>query len=394
MTRASAWGCTGVELAPEAEDLRAAVRSWARAIPAETLTEAAERGVLTEATLRELFALGVHRAAFPKRLGGLGLGHIGLAAGLAELAAVDGSLAATVMATVSCATVLHLFGTPRQQRRWLAPLIAGEGGGAVALTEPGAGSDLAAMAARTEATARGGRRLFGEKAFITNACNPLLTVIVTVARAPDGGPACYVLGADAPGLRRTGPLAMVGWTAAGIGELSFDGCPLRAAQILGTEGRGLANTLRALNHGRVAVAAIAAGTARGAFERALAYTRARTSAGGRLSDRDAVRQLLVDLWLRAEQAWMWTVRAATAADRGEDIRSISAMAKLAATESAVANAATAVRLHGARGVRAGGAVARLWGDAKVLEVVEGASEVQRLVLGRALDGVDAGTAQL
>lgn len=376
-----------MEVPPAADALRLEVRRWARGLPAELLDHAAATGVLPESVAHSLLALGVQQAPFPRGSGGLGLGQVGYAAALMELAAVDGSLAGTIMASVSCATVLHLFGSPHQRGRWLRPLIAGQGLGAIALTETGAGSDLAAIAARTEPTARGGRRLYGGKAFITNACSPLLTVIVTAARAPDGGLACYIVPADAPGLRRSGPLPMVGWGAAGVGALDFEGCPLRRTQVVGQEGRGLANALRALTYGRVAVAAIAAGTARAALHRALAYTRERARAGGQLADQDAVRQQLVDLWLRSEQARLWALHAAAEADRGADFRSASAMAKLAASECAVANAAAAVRLHGAQGVRAGGTMARLWGDAKVLEIVEGASEIQRLVLGRALQGL-------
>ena len=223
-------------------------RRWARGLPTDVLESASEAGVLPEPVLQELLALGIQRAPFPRAAGGSGLGQIGYAAALADLAAVDGSLAATVMATVSCATVLHLFGSPYQRRRWMAPLLGGQGVGAIALTEPGAGSDLAAIAARTEPATRGGRRLYGQKTFITNARNPFLTVIVTVARAPDGGPSCYLLPADAPGLRRSGPIHTVGWGAAGLGALDFEGCPLRHTQLVGAEGRGLANTLRALTY--------------------------------------------------------------------------------------------------------------------------------------------------
>jgi len=373
----------GLDLPPEVEDICRNVTRWARALPPELFTTAAEQGVFPAEAVLALLHLGVQRAALPVRSGGLGLGAVGGGAALSRLAAVECSLAAVVMASASCAALLHLGGTPSQKRRWLRPLLRGEGLGAIALTEPDGGSDLAAVRTRAEA-APDGWHLFGHKTFITNAAGPLLHVVVTLARVDGAGPCCFAVPAGTPGLRLGPPLRPIGWTAAGVGDVTFDGCLVRNA-MLGAPGKGLSLVLRALTQGRLAIAAIGAGLAQGAWERCLARARGRVSANGRLLDHEAVRRMLVDMWVRAAAARLFALDAAAALDAGRDVRTEAAMAKLVATEAAVDNAKSAVQIFGAAGTRPGEPVARLWGDAKVLEIVEGTSEIQRLVLGRALE---------
>jgi alkylation response protein AidB-like acyl-CoA dehydrogenase len=378
-----------VDLPSHVETFRRAVRRWADAVPDEVLAEGCTRGTLAERPLQDLLALRVQAASFPRRAGGLGLGQLGLAAALAELAAVDGSLAAVVMATVSCATLLYLYGTRAQRRRWLRPLLRGEGTGAIALTEPGGGSDLASTTARAEHRGRSWR-LYGHKVFITNASSPLLRVVVTLARAEPEGLCCFVLPATAPGLVASPPLRPLGWTAAAVGELRLDGCRLGPGALVGTPGKGLGQVLKTLTYGRVAVAALAAGVAAGAWERALRRARERSVGGRRLLELEAIRQRLVEMQVRARVARLVALDAAGEADRGRDVRVAAAAAKWVASQAAVANAGAALQLFGADGTRPGTAVARLWGDAKVLEIVEGTTEIQRLVLARALEEAPAG----
>ncbi len=376
--------------APDAlDDLLGAVRRFGAALAPDVRTEAARNGLIPQPVLADLLALGVQRAPFPARCGGSGLGQYGYVAALGELGKTDASLGAVVMATVSACTLLHQFGTSDQRRRWMRPILAGAGLAAIAVSERGAGSDPSRTTLRAETDGAGTFRLHGHKAFITNAAHPDLATVVTLGREAEAGLSCFVLRGQAPGLTASGPLRLIGWRAAAVGDLVFDGC---RAERIGVPGKGLSQMLAVLTYGRMAIAALGAGLCAAALERALGHTLRTGEGGHRLWDHEAVSTHLVEMWVHLHIAAALAQAAARAADRGEDIRVSSAMAKLVASRSAVDSARSAVQVLGADGVSADGPIGRLYGDAKVLEIVEGTSEIQRTVLARALEGMGEGLA--
>lgn len=337
--------------------------------------------------IHELLTLGVQRAAFPGEVGGLGLGQSGYLAALEELGRTEGSLGAVLMATGSALTALHQFGTPDQRRRWMLPVLGTEGLGAIALSEERAGSDPRRTRTVAEPDGEGSWRLWGEKSFITNAAYPDLALVVTLARTPDGELASFLVDPRTPAVIASPSRSLIGWRAAGVAPLVFRGC---RAEPLGSPSRGLAQMLSVLTLGRIAVAALAVGLCTAALDQARSRAMERDGDGLRIWDHSAIRLQLVEMGVRRDTARALVMAAAGAADRGEDIRRAAATAKLVASRYAVDNARSAVQVFGAQGLVQKGPAGRLWGDAKVLEIVEGTSEIQQLVLGQAMERTGGG----
>ena len=348
---------------------------------------AAEGRLLPTELIHELLTLGVQRAAFPCEAGGLGLGQSGYLAALEELGRAEGSLGAVLMATGSALTAVHQFGTPDQRRRWMLPVLGTEGLGAIALSEARTGSDPRRTRTVAELDGEGAWRLWGEKSFITNAGHPDLALVVTLARAPDGELSSFLVDPRTPAAIASPCRPLTGWRAAGVAHLVFRGC--RAA-LLGVPGRGLAQMLSVLTLGRIAMAALGVGLCTAAMDQALSRAMERDADGIRIWDHSAIRLQLVEMGVRRDIARALVVAAALAVDRGEDIRRAAATAKLVASRYAVNNARSAVQVFGAEGLLQNGPTGRMWGDAKVLEIVEGTSEIQQLVLGQAMERAGGG----
>jgi butyryl-CoA dehydrogenase len=377
-------------LSPEQALVRATVREFAEREIAPAIGEFVERDAFPEAIVRGLADLGVFGLPFAEADGGSGAGMLSFAVALEEIARVDVSVAAIVFAHSSPATILSVGGTPEQRERWLVPLAEGRLLGAIALTEPSGGSDAAAVrATATRATGDGPDApwvLNGSKTFITNTGTPMDGITVVVARAGDAGLSAFVVPAGTSGYRVGRPLHKIGWRAATTCEVFLDGCCVPADHLVGGEpGHGLRQALTAVTYGRVCVGAIATGLARGAYEQALEYGRARRTFGRPIVDRQAVAFGLADIATRIDAARLLTWRAAALADANGPFRAEASMAKLFATETAIRAAELAIQVHGAFGVSREVPVAKLLGDAKVLEIVEGTSEIQRLLLARLLD---------
>jgi len=332
-----------------------------------------------------LLALGVQRVPFPAEMGGEGLGLRGLVAVLEELGAIDGSLAAIAMGTYSANAFIAACATPAQRRDLLGPLLAGEGLAAVAVTEPEAGTDAAAIRTACRQLPDGSWRLDGEKAFISNTGHPLWLHTVIVARGPgDDEHTAFLVPSGAPGLRVGPTRSTIGWARVGVHDLRLDGVVVPDACRLGPVGGGLRAALGAFDRGRVAVAALACGLCRAAWEEADGHARRRSSFGQPLIGHDAVADHLVTLWRLYTRARLVTGAAADAADSGRALGPWAALAKWEATDAAVQAARLAVQTLGGRGLLRAGRAAALWGDAKTLEIVEGTTEVQALVLRRRL----------
>ena len=365
---------------------------WRRRVRDAVGTASFGDGYPVEA-VRRLLALGVQRIPFSAELGGEGLGVGGLVAILEDLAAFDGSLAAIVMGMYSANALMAADPSPGP-RRALQRLLAGKGVAAVAVTEPDAGTDAAAIRTTCEQVQDGTWRLNGRKVFISNTGHALWRSTVVLARGPEPDThTAFLVPADTPGLTVEQSRSTIGWSRVGVHDLAFSGVIVRDEDRLGVPGEGLRLLLGAFDRGRVAVAALAAGLCRGAWEMADAHARQRETFGRPLIAHQTVADHLVNLWRLYRRAHLVTQAAARAADAGDDLTPWAALGKWEATDAAVEAARLAVQILGSHGLVTGSRAATLWGDAKTLEIVEGTTEVQMLVLRRRLQqtGLPAAT---
>jgi alkylation response protein AidB-like acyl-CoA dehydrogenase len=375
------------ELMPEQRDLQAAVRAFAEEVVAPVAAETDEREAFPTETVKRMAEIGLFGIPFPEEFGGQGGDLLSFCLCLEEIARYDSSLAITLEAAVGLASnTLFRFGTDEQKKRWLVPMARGEAIAAFALTEPGGGTD--ARAVRTTARLDGGEWVIdGSKAFITNSGTPLTTAIVVAAldgEAPGGDLTTIVVPADTPGLTVGPPYRKVGWRASDTREVTFDGCRVPADHLLGERGRGYAQFLETLADGRVAIAALSVGLARGCLEESVRYAGEREAFGVPIGSFEALQFKIADMKVGVETARLAYLRAAWLRDNGRSFATEASIAKLYASEVAVSAAREAVQVHGGYGFVEDFAVARFYRDAKVLEIGEGTSEIQRLLIARSL----------
>ncbi|MYW64043.1 acyl-CoA dehydrogenase [Streptomyces sp. SID8379] len=280
---------------------------------------------------------------------------------------------------------VHAYGTEEQRRRLLPEVRAGRAVAAFALSEPGAGSDAAAMELRAEPGAHGQWLLSGEKTWISNAPEADFYTVFARTGAPDsraGGVTAFLVPADRPGLTGAS-LDML--SPHPIGTLTFDGVPVTADDVLGEVGSGFRVAMNTLNLFRPSVGAFALGMAQAALDATLAHTARRDAFGGKLKDLQTVAHQVADMALRVESARLTVYAAASAYDEGADgVPRRAAMAKLLATETAQHVVDTAVQLHGARALRRGHLLEHLYREVRAPRIYEGATEVQRAIIAREL----------
>lgn len=309
---------------------------------------------------------------------------------LHELARVDSSVAITLDAGVSLGAMpIYRFGTEEQKRRWLPPLCAGERLAAFGLTEPGGGSDVPGGMRTTARLVEGRWVIDGSKAFITNAgtsITDLVTVLAITGQRPDGDKeiSSIVVPAGTPGFTVGQRYSKVGWSASDTRELAFDSCTVPADHLVGQRGRGYAQFLQILDEGRIAIAAVAAGLAQGCVDESLRYAVDRTAFGHAIGVYQAIRFKIADMESRAAVARLAWYDAAARMNAGEPFKKEAAIAKLTSSNAAMDNARDAAQIFGGYGFMNESAVGRFYRDAKVLEIGEGTSEVQRLVIAREL----------
>jgi short/branched chain acyl-CoA dehydrogenase len=375
------------ELAPEQQDLQAAVRAFAEEVVAPAAAEADEREEFPTETVKRMAELGLFGIPFPEELGGQGGDLLSFCLCLEEVARYDSSLAITLEAAVGlAANAVFRFGTDEQKQRWLVPMARGEAIGAFALTEPGGGSD--ARAVRTTARLDGDEWVIdGSKAFITNSGTPLTSAVVVAAldeQADEGDLTTIVVPAGSAGMTVGPPYRKVGWRASDTHEVSFERCRVPADHLLGERGRGYAQFLETLADGRVAIAALSVGLARGCLEESVRYAGEREAFGEPIGSFEALQFKIADMKVGVDTARLAYQRAAWLRDRGRPFATEASIAKLYASEVAVSAAREAVQVHGGYGFVEEFPVARFYRDAKVLEIGEGTSEIQRLLIARAL----------
>ncbi|RLL66948.1 acyl-CoA dehydrogenase family protein [Streptomyces sp. Z26] len=378
-------------LSDEHEQLRRTVEEFAHDVVAPKIGEFYERHEFPYDIVRQMGEMGLFGLPFPEEYGGMGGDYLALCLALEELARVDSSVAITLEAGVSLGAMpVFRFGTEEQKREWLPKLCAGERLGAFGLTEPECGSDAGGTrttAVRDEKT--GEWVINGTKCFITNSgtdVTGLVTVTAVTGRKENGAPliSSIIVPSGTPGFTVAAPYSKVGWNASDTRELSFADVRVPAANLLGEEGRGYAQFLRILDEGRIAISALATGLAQGCVDESVAYARTRTAFGRPIGANQAIQFKLADMEMRAHTARVAWRDAASRLLAGEPFKKEAAAAKLYSSEIAVTNAREATQIHGGYGFMNEYPVARMWRDSKILEIGEGTSEVQRMLIAREL----------
>ncbi|MBZ9642584.1 acyl-CoA dehydrogenase family protein [Streptomyces sp. PSKA30] len=378
-------------LSPELEELRRTVEEFAHDVVAPKIGDYYERHEFPYGIVREMARMGLFGLPFPEEYGGMGGDYLALGVALEELARVDSSVAITLEAGVSLGAMpIFRYGTEEQKRQWLPRLCTGEILGAFGLTEPDGGSDAGA----TRTTARLDEStnewvINGTKCFITNSgtdITGLVTVTAVTGRGADGRPqiSAIIVPSGTPGFTVAAPYSKVGWNASDTRELSFADVRVPAENLLGEQGRGYAQFLRILDEGRIAIAALATGLAQGCVDESVTYAKERHAFGRPIGANQAIQFKIADMEMKAHTARLAWRDAASRLVSGEPFKKEAALAKLYSSTIAVDNARDATQIHGGYGFMNEYPVARMWRDSKILEIGEGTSEVQRMLIAREL----------
>jgi alkylation response protein AidB-like acyl-CoA dehydrogenase len=377
------------DLTEEQEEFRKAVREFAE----EVIRPRAEEMDRTEEfpldIVKQMGELGLFGVPFPEEYGGQGADFFTFCLAVEELARVDSSMAITLEAGVGLgANPIHAEGTEEQKRRWLVPMCRGEILGAFGLTEPGGGSD--AGATMTTARLEGGEWVIdGSKAFITNAGTDItgLVTITAVTGEEENGHkeiSAIIVPTGTPGFEVGRPYRKIGWHASDTRELIFRDCRVPEENLLGERGHGFANFLRTLDDGRIAIAALGVGLAQGCLEESVKYASHRMAFKRPIAGFQSIQFKIADMKVAVETARLATYRAAWLRDQGRPYKAAASLAKLYSSEVAVTCAREAVQVHGGYGFMEEFPVARYYRDSKVLEIGEGTSEIQRILIARDL----------
>jgi alkylation response protein AidB-like acyl-CoA dehydrogenase len=368
--------------------IRDTMREFARERLAPFAAEWDRNSTFPREALRELAQLGAFGMTVPEDYGGAGLDYVSLALALEEIAAGDGATSTiiSVQNSVVCGPILA-FGDAVQKERCLKPLASGEWLGCFCLTEPHVGSDAAAI--RTTASRSDGDWVLnGVKQFITSGRNAQVAVVfaVTDRQAGKKGISAFIVPTDTPGFLVARIEDKMGQHASDTAQIVFENCRVPAANLLGREGEGYRIALANLEAGRIGIAAQSVGMARAALEAALRYAKEREAFGKPIIEHQAVNFRLADMATRIEAARQLVLHAASLRDAGRPCLKEASMAKLFASEMAEQVCSDAIQIHGGYGYVADFPVERIYRDVRVTQIYEGASDIQRLVIGRALAG--------
>ncbi|HEY7103917.1 MAG TPA: acyl-CoA dehydrogenase family protein [Mycobacteriales bacterium] len=377
------------DLDAEQEEFRRTVADFARTVVAPVAHDYDERAEFPYPVVKQMGELGLFGLPFPEEYGGMGGDYLSLCLAIEELARVDSSVAITLEAGVSLGAMpVFRFGTEEQKREWLPRLCSGQALGAFGLTEPGGGSD--AGATRTTARLEDGEWVIdGTKAFITNSgtdITELVTVTAVTGTAAGGKKeiSSILVPVPRPGFTVARSYSKVGWHASDTHELSFSGCRVPAENLLGERGRGYANFLSILDEGRIAIAALGTGLAQACVDECVRYAREREAFGRNIGAYQAIQFKVADMETRAYLSRLAWRDAAALLMAGRPFKREAAIAKLYSSEAAVTNAREATQVFGGYGFMNEFPVARHWRDSKILEIGEGTSEVQRMLIARDL----------
>lgn len=370
------------DLTAEQAMIKDLIRDFADAEVAPGAVERDRTGVFPVEIFEKLAKLGLMGLPFPEKYGGGGADTVSFAIVVEELSRVCASTGITYSAHISLGGApLDRFGTEEQKAKYLTPICSGEYLGAFGLTEPDAGSD--AGGTRTAAVRDGDRWIInGTKCFITNASYARNLVLTAVTDRSKGtkGISAFIVPTDAPGFTVSERYEKMGLHASNTTELVLDQVAVPKENLLGVEGNGYKQFLAVLDGGRIGIGAMAVGLAQGAFDKALGYAKQRKQFGQSLSAFQAIRFKLADMAMNIEAARNMVYKAAWLKDQGRGFKKEAAMAKLFASEMCMKVCDQAVQIHGGYGYMREYEVERFMRDAKLLEIGEGTSEIQRMVI--------------
>jgi short-chain 2-methylacyl-CoA dehydrogenase len=376
------------ELNPEHEELRRTVERFAHQEVAPVIGSYYENGAFPYPIVEKMGALGLFGLPFPEEYGGMGGDFFALCLALEELARVDSSVAITLEAGVGLGAMpIFRFGSDEQKKRLLPPLCAGERLAAFGLTEPGGGTD--AGATRTTAELKGDEWVInGSKAFITNSGTDITSLVtITAITSPPGEEreiSAIIVPSATPGFTVGKHYSKVGWSASDTRELSFSDCHVPAENLLGRRGKGYGQFLEILDEGRIAIAALSVGLAQGCIDECVRYVNEREAFGKTIGHFQVIQFKLADMQARTHTARLAYFDAAQRMVKGAQFKEQAAIAKLVASDAAMVNAREATQIFGGYGFMNETPVGRFYRDAKILEIGEGTSEVQRMIIARAL----------
>ena len=376
-----------MSLTQEQLDFRAVLRDFARAEIAPHAETWDRDHVFPVETVKAMGDLGLFGLVFGEEYGGAGADFTTLCIAIEEIGRADQSMGITLEAGVCLgAKPIAEFGSPEQKDAYLPDLVAGQALAGFGLTEPDGGSDAGATKTRATLDSSGAAPewvLDGAKTFITNSGTDI-TSLVTVTALTDEGVSSIIVPSGTPGFIVEPPYRKMGWHASDTHGLVFDGCRVPEANLLGRAGQGFQQFLATLDDGRVAIAALAVGLIQACLDECTAYAKVRQAFGRSIGSYQAVAFKCADMAVAAETARQMTYAAAALKDAGRPFKKQAAIAKLYATEAAVAATREATQIFGGYGFIDETPVARFYRDAKILEIGEGTSEIQRLVISREL----------
>ncbi len=375
-----------MELNTDLQMVRDAVREFVRGEIAPHAAQWDRDCEFPRAALRGLAQLGCYGIAVPEHLGGAGLNYVALSVILEEIAAGDGATS-TIISVNNCpvCSILLSWGNPTQQQQWLQPLARGEMLGAFCLTEPHVGSDASGL--RTTATRDGDHYLLnGVKQFITSGKHADVAIVMAVTDREAGkrGISAFLVPTSTPGYQVARIEQKLGQHASDTAQIVFENCRVPAQNLIGEEGQGYKIALSGLEGGRIGIASQCVGMARAAFEAALRYSKEREAFGQAIFDHQAVQFRLADMATKLEAARQLILHAASLRDAGRPCLKEAAMAKLFASEIAEKVCSDAIQIHGGYGYLNDFPVERIYRDVRVAQIYEGTSDIQRILIGRAL----------
>ncbi len=366
--------------------IRDAVRDYVRDHVAPHAAQWDRNESFPREALAGLAALGCYGVAVPERWGGAGLDYVSLALVIEEIAAGDGGTS-TIVSVNNCpvCSILLAWGTDEQKARWLTPLASGAMLGAFCLTEPQVGSDASAL--RTTARRDGDHWVLdGVKQFITSGANGDVAIVMAVTDREAGkrGISAFLVPTDSPGYRVAHLERKLGQHSSDTAQIALEGCRVPAENMIGEAGQGYRIALSGLEGGRIGIASQSVGMARAAFEAALRYAHEREAFGATIFNHQAVQFRLADMATSLEAARQLILHAASLKDAGQPCLKEAAMAKLFASEAAERICSDAIQIHGGYGYVADFPVERIYRDVRVCQIYEGTSDIQRILIGRAL----------
>jgi alkylation response protein AidB-like acyl-CoA dehydrogenase len=373
-------------LTEEQQQFLKSLRQFLQAEVAPYAMEVDRTGQLRRESLKALAEFGLPGLTFPEAYGGSGADTVTSTLAMIELARACPATMLSVGASVGlCGTAILRFGTPEQKQRYLPNLISMEWIGALALTEPNAGSDLASI--KTRAEKRDGHYVLnGSKMFITNApmADVALVLAVTDPKAGHKGMSLILVDRETPGFIRGKPMHKMGARGSPTGELVFDDCRVPIGNLVGVEGRGFQQTMMSLVNYRIGMAAFCLGIGKASLDEGFKYAMQRSAFGSMLIAFQEISFKLAEMKADMDAAELMILRAAWEYDQGKDVNVLASCAKLFASESAKKCADWALQIHGGYGYMSEYPIERLYRDARLGEIGEGTSEIQRMIIARTL----------